>query len=116
MLWPMAAGAGFLAEAPARLRRWRTLAGRQNAAAAAQLPRLLPSPAAATRPRRHYAQRRSSQAVSQQKFEREIEIDMADAFDRRGIDERWLEYRNIEKWRAPDSRRSNRHIANEKFR
>src|SRR5260370_1162184 len=61
---------------------------------------------------------RSSQPVSEQKLEREVEVDMRDAVDRRGIDGGRLEHRHVEERGAPGvgARRPDRHVADEEFR
>src|SRR5262249_10521472 len=44
---------------------------------------------------------RSLQPVSEQKFERQVEVDVGDPFDRRGIEGGRFEHRHVEEGRAP---------------
>src|SRR4029453_16599124 len=60
----------------------------------------------------------SPQLISDEKLEREVEIDVWDPVDRRHVDDRRLEYRNVEERFAPGlrPRRTGGHITNKKFR
>src|SRR3954454_21472569 len=82
-------------------------------------PRLLPfrSPARSA-PDRLSEPARSSQPVSEQEFERKIEIHMRDPLHRSRIDRRRFEHRNVEKRGAPGTRarRADRNVADEELR
>ena len=109
----------------ARLGRHDAFGALRHDHAAAPARRAVAAPSAAHRPRsraarcRDRADRdRSSQPVSEQKLEREVEIDMRNAVDRRRIDRRRLEHRHVEEGLAPGvrPRRPDRHVADEELR